>query len=99
MAGAEQPAQGASELKTERGGRGRAAAGAGTQVPVRHTSCGRSSFQYLPPKRRPHEVLWGLHPQPWDLGRVPVVVEMALPPCWASLVAQTVRNPPAMQES
>ena len=27
-----------------------------------------------------------------------MVVEMAPPPCWASLVAQTVKNPPAMQE-
>ena len=42
--------------------------------------------------------MWGLHSQPWDLGRVPLVVEMAPPPCWASLVAQTVKNPPAMQE-
>lgn len=80
------------------GGQGRAALGAGTQVPVRQMSCDRSSFQYLPPKHRPHEVMWGLHPQPWDLGRVPVVVEMVLPPCWASLAAHTVKNPTVMQE-
>ena len=69
MAGAEQLAQGASELKSERW-RGEGSHRSWDSGACQTHVLWQVFLQYLLSKSQPYEVMWGLHPQPWDLGRV-----------------------------